>query len=294
MNKLLELKAVRKQFAGFLLNDISLSLPKGYIMGLVGPNGAGKTTIIQLILNMLKRDGGEILVLGKDNIKYETAIKQEVGIVFDSSIYVDAWTVRDTEKAVSIFYKDWEHDTFVNMVSRFELPWDKKVKDLSRGMQMKLMLACAFSHNAKLLILDEPTSGLDPVTRDELLEILQDYIANGERSVLFSTHITTDLERVADYVTLLNNGELFYSGSMEDLKAAYRLIKGNPHAISPELEKNIVGIRRTAVGFEGLIGAADATGATGAANCKDCMVEPATIDDIVIYVSKANKERAGK
>lgn len=280
MSNLLELKDVRKQFTGFELQGISFSLPKGYIMGLVGPNGAGKTTTIQLILNMLERDSGEILLFGKDNIKHEKTVKPEIGVVFDSSIYVDAWTVRDTEKAVSIFYEDWKHDIFTDMVRRFELPWNKKVKELSRGMQMKLMLACAFSHNAKLLILDEPTSGLDPVTRNELLEILQNYIADGERSVLFSTHITADLERVADYVTLINRGEIFYAGSMDDLKSGYRIIKGKLGDLTPELEKTIVGIRKTAMGFEGLIGAKEA------AKYRTCLLEPATIEDIVICVSK--------
>lgn len=285
MNNLLELNGVRKQFPDFLLNNVSFSLPKGYIMGLVGPNGAGKTTTIQLILNMLERESGEIQVFGKDNIRDENVVKQGIGVVFDSSIYVDAWTVRDTEKAVSLFYKEWKHDIFTDMVSRFELPWDKKVRELSRGMQMKLMLACAFSHNAKLLILDEPTSGLDPVTRDELLEILQDYMRDGERSVLFSTHITTDLERVADYVTFLNRGNVFYTGSIDDLISSYRIIKGKPSDLTPELEKSIIGLRKTGVGFEGIIGAKETS------QCKGCVLETATIDNIVIGVSKGEAKR---
>jgi len=279
-SNLLELKGVRKSFPGFVLNDISFSLPMGYIMGLVGPNGAGKTTTIQLILNMLEKDAGEILVFGSDNVKNENLIKQDVGIVFDSIFYVDSWTVKDTENAVSIFYNDWKHDVFKEMVARFDLPSNKKVSELSRGMQMKLMLACAFSHNAKLLILDEPTSGLDPVTRDELLEILQDYIRDGEKSVLFSTHITTDLERVADYITFINHGELYYTGSMEDLLGNYRLIKGRPQDLTASLEKNIMGLRKTDIGFEGLINTKEAM------QYKNCVIDTATIDDIIINVSK--------
>ena len=209
----LELKNVCKSFRDFTLNNISFTLPQGYIMGLVGPNGAGKTTTIQLILNMLEKDAGKILAFGKDNVVSEKEIKQDIGIVFDSIFYVDSWTVKDTEKAVSIFYDNWRHDIFNDMVKRFDLPLNKKVGELSRGMQMKLMLACAFSHDAKLLILDEPTSGLDPLTRDEFLEILQDYIRDGQRSVLFSTHITTDLERVADYITLINRGNMIFTGT---------------------------------------------------------------------------------
>lgn len=281
----LELKGLSKSFSGFKLNNISFSIPKGYIMGLVGPNGAGKTTTIQLILNMLEKDAGEVLVFGKDNIKSENAIKQDIGVVFDSIFFVDSWTVKDTEKAVSVFYKDWNHEIFDEMTKRFELPPRKKIKELSRGMQMKLMLACAFSHNAKLLILDEPTSGLDPVTRDEFLEILQEYIKDGEKSVLFSSHITTDLERVADYITLVNNGNLIYTGSMEDLLGSYSLIKGRPKDLTVELEKRIIGLRKTDMGFEGLIGTEEAT------QHRDCIIDNATIDDIIINMGKRSEKK---
>lgn len=281
----LEIKGVSKNFPGFKLNNIGLSLPKGYIMGLVGANGAGKTTTIQLILNMLEKDAGEIFVFGKDNIKEENAIKQDIGVVFDSMFYMDSWTVKDTEKAVSIFYKDWQHDIFTEMVKRFDLPQRKKVGEFSRGMQMKLMLACAFSHNAKLLILDEPTSGLDPVTRDEFLEILQDYIKDGERSVLFSTHITSDLERVADYITLIHQGSIVYTGSTEDLLSSYRLIKGRPCDLTAELEKNILGLRKTDIGFEGLIGVKEA------AQYRNCIFDAATIDNILISINKGGAKK---
>lgn len=285
MDSYLELKDVSKSFPGFKLNNIRFSLPKGYIMGLVGPNGAGKTTTIQLILNMLEKDAGKIFVFGKDNVINENAIKQDIGIVFDNIFYVDSWTVKDTEKAVSIFYEEWNHDIFHEMIQRFELPLGKKVGELSRGMQMKLMLACAFSHNAKLLILDEPTSGLDPVIRDEFLEILQEYIKDGEKSVLFSTHITTDLERVADYITLVNQGEMIYTGSMEDLLNSYRLIKGRARDLTPELEKSIVGLRKTDMGFEGLISAKEA------APYSHCVLDAATIDHIVIGISKGRVKK---
>ncbi len=280
----LELKNVCKSFRDFTLNNISFTLPQGYIMGLVGPNGAGKTTTIQLILNMLEKDTGEILVFGKDNVVSEKEIKQDIGIVFDSIFYVDSWTVKDTEKAVSIFYNDWRHDIFNDMVKRFDLPQNKKVGELSRGMQMKLMLACAFSHNAKLLILDEPTSGLDPVTRDEFLEILQDYIKDGERSVLFSTHITSDLEQVADYITLVNQGNMIFTGSMEDLLNSYRLIKGKPRDLTIELEKTIIGLRKTDMGFDGLISAKAAT------QYKNYIVDDVKIDDIVVRIGKGGRK----
>lgn len=280
----LELKNVCKSFRDFTLNNISFTLPQGYIMGLVGPNGAGKTTTIQLILNMLEKDTGEILVFGKDNVVCEKEIKQDIGTVFDNIFYVDSWTVKDTEKAVSIFYNNWRHDIFTDMLKRFDLPKNKKIGEFSRGMQMKLMLACAFSHNAKLLILDEPTSGLDPVTRDEFLEILQDYIKDGERSVLFSTHITSDLEQVADYITLVNQGNMIFTGSMEDLLDSYRLIKGKLRDLTVELEKSIIGLRKTDMGFDGLIST------KAAAQYKNYIIDNVKIDDVIVRIGKGGRK----
>ena len=282
--KCLELKNVCKSFRDFTLNNISFTLPQGYIMGLVGPNGAGKTTTIQLILNMLEKDTGEILVFGKDNVVCEKEIKQDIGTVFDNIFYVDSWTVKDTEKAVSIFYNNWRHDIFTDMLKRFDLPKNKKIGEFSRGMQMKLMLACAFSHNAKLLILDEPTSGLDPVTRDEFLEILQDYIKDGERSVLFSTHITSDLEQVADYITLVNQGNMIFTGSMEDLLDSYRLIKGKLRDLTVELEKSIIGLRKTDMGFDGLIST------KAAAQYKSYIIDNVKIDDVIVRIGKGGRK----
>lgn len=280
MTNALELTGVGKSFPGFTLKDISFSLPTGYIMGLIGPNGAGKTTCLQLILNTLEKHAGAIQVLGMDHVQAEQEIKQQIGVVLDSIFYADSWTVADTGKAVSIFYADWRPEVFKEMTTRFGLLWKKKVSDLSRGMQMKLMLAVAFSHNAKLLILDEPTSGLDPVSRDELLEILQEYIKDGDRSVLFSTHITTDLEKIADYLTFIHEGELFYTGGLEDLRSSYRLVKGNPRDLTPQLEYRVIGLRNTAVGFSGLIRTGDA------ASFRHCLLDTPSIDDIVIHVSK--------
>lgn len=198
MTNYLEVKNLSKSFDSFQLHNISFTLPKGYIMGLIGPNGSGKTTTIKLILNMLKRSGGEIKILGLDNIADEQKAKTELGVVFDANYFSDDWLVTQAEKSISVFYPNWKSERFAEMLRKFHISPTKKVKELSKGMQMKLMLACAFSYDAKLLILDEPTSGLDPVSRDELLQILSEYIEDGEHSVLFSTHITGDLERAAD------------------------------------------------------------------------------------------------
>lgn len=283
MSNHLEIKNLSKEFPQFYLKDINFTLPKGYIMGLIGQNGAGKTTIIKLILNMLKRETGEIKVLGFDNILDEKNIKSNLGIVFDYSYFSDDWKVSEVEKAISIFYENWNSEKFSNLLKKFNIGASKKVKELSRGMQMKLMLACAFSYDSKLLILDEPTSGLDPVARDELLDILLEYIEDGEHSVLFSTHITKDLERVADYITYINNGQVFFTGEKEEFINMFLIVKGGNEEINSYLQEKIIGIRKFKTGFEGLIKRDDLN------LFENFQTEPATIDDIIVFASRGGK-----
>ncbi len=318
MNNMLEVKGLSRSFPGFQLKDISFTLPKGYIMGLIGPNGSGKTTTIKLILNMLKRGGGTVKILGMDNLSDEKAAKAELAVVFDSNYFCEAWTAAQTEAALAGFYKNWDTDRFHQLLSRFHIDPAKKGKDLSRGMQMKLMLACAFSYDAKLLILDEPTSGLDPVSRDELLTILSGYIEDGEHSVLFSTHITSDLERAADYITYINRGSLFFTGGKDEFVDSFRIVKGGPGDLTAELKERLIGIRTFPTGFEALVRTEDLgrlkrrgdaemsgsrTGFAGAdlwngasaaysdvkeksLSADTLVVEPATIDEIVVFTSK--------
>lgn len=276
----LEVRNLSKTFGGFQLHDISFSLPKGYIMGLIGPNGAGKTTTIKLILNMLRRDGGQVTLLGWDNLADERRAKAEVGVVFDSNYFSGDWTAAQVEGALSGFYPNWSTQRFAELLARFGIAPTKKVKELSKGMQMKLMLACAFSYDAKLLILDEPTSGLDPVSREELLQILAEYIEDGAHSVLFSTHITTDLERTADYITYLRNGELVFTGGKEEFVDLFRLVKGGREELSPRLREKAVGLRTFPTGFEALLKTQDVGAFPG------LCVEPASIDQIVVFTNK--------
>ena len=280
MTNYLEVKDLSKSFDSFRLHNISFTLPKGYIMGLIGPNGSGKTTTIKLILNMLERSGGEIRIMGLDNIADEQKAKAELGVVFDTNYFSDDWQVTQVEKSISVFYPKWNSERFAEMLRKFQIVPTKKVKELSKGMQMKLMLACAFSYDAKLLILDEPTSGLDPVSRDELLQILSEYIEDGEHSVLFSTHITGDLERAADYITYISYGELFFSGSKDEFVEMFRIVKGGADELSAGLKEKAVGIRTFPTGFEALIKTVD-IGAFSALS-----IEPATIDVIVVFTSK--------
>ena len=280
MNNAIEVKNLRKEYQDFTLNDISFSLPTGYIMGFVGQNGAGKTTTIRLMLNMTDRAGGEISLLGMDNLRDEQRIKQYVGVVMDEIYFVNNWSVREVEQALKPFYVNWNSALFSQYAQQFRLPLDKKVKDLSRGMRMKLMLAVALSHEAKLLILDEPTSGLDPVARDELLQILRDYI-DEEKCILLSTHDTTDLERIADFITLIDNGNIFYSGTKDDLIDSYRIVKGGPNDLLDPFREKIIGLTKNNTGFFGLIRASYRKYLP-----EEIVTERPSIDEILVAISK--------
>lgn len=281
MNNVLEINNITKDYKKFKIDNISFNLPKGYIIGFIGANGAGKTTTIKLILNMIKRDSGEIKVFGLDNIREEERIKEQIGVVFDECYYLEDWTLNDVEKAVSMFYKNWNSSIYEKYLKEFNLARDKKVKDLSRGMRMKLMIAVAFSHEAKLLILDEPTSGLDPVARDEFLDILRDYIEDEEKSVIFSSHITSDIEKIADYITYINNGKIIFTGEKDEFLEKYCIIKGGKEDITESQKKEIIGLRIHSTGFEGLIELKKAVGFSS-----KVIIEKASLDEIMIYMNK--------
>ena len=281
MNNAIEIQKLCKNYKDFSLNNISFSLPMGYIMGFVGQNGAGKTTTIRLILNMTNRDSGEIKIFGLDNVQDEQKIKQDIAVVFDDIYFVDSWKVREVEGAIRGFYSNWSSKLFNQYLSNFHLPMEKKVKELSRGMKMKLMLAVAMSHEAKLLLLDEPTSGLDPVARDELLEILSQYIADGQKSILFSTHITTDLEKIADYITVIEYGNIFYSGTKDDLLESYCIVRGGPHDLTDSLKEKIIGLTTNIAGFAGLLPTSELKHLA-----PEIVTEMPTIDEILVSISK--------
>jgi len=285
MRKAIEIEGLRKDYKDFSLNDISFSLPTGHIMGFVGQNGAGKTTTIRLMLNMTARNNGSIKILGMDNILEEQRIKQDIAVVFDEIFFAENWKISEVEKAIKSFYTNWNSTLYYQYISDFSLPINKQIKELSRGMKMKLMLASAMSHNARLLILDEPTSGIDPVARNELLEILSTYVSNGENSVFFSTHITTDLEKIADYIAIIDNGDLFYTGTKDDLLARFYLIKGGLNSLTDELRQMIIGLSTFRTEFQGLIPVSEAKRDLPV----NITVETPTIDDLLVHIVKRKK-----
>lgn len=276
--------------SGFTLDDVTFDLPSGYIMGLVGPNGAGKSTLIKLILNMTTRDAGRIEVLGLDAIADEEQAKEQLGVVLDSSYFIEYMTVDAVERTSSPMYPLWDHNLFDAYLRRFGLGRNKKIKDLSRGMQMKLMLAVALSHDAKLLILDEPTSGLDVLSRDELMDILSDYVADGGHSVIFSTHITADLERCADFLAYITNGMLYYSGPKDEFEDAFRLVKGGPDELTDGLQRAMVGIRTYATGFDALVRTQDIPHIGGT---DGLLTQHASIEDVIRLTNAAEHTATG-
>lgn len=276
-NNILEIDNVSKRFKGFSLQNVSLTLPKGFIMGFIGPNGAGKTTTIKLILNMLSPDNGSIKVFEKDNKMYEQEIKEKIGVVMDQPFYVDEWTLLDLERALSSFYQQWNPAKYRSFLQQFHLDAEKKIKVLSRGMKMKLMIAAALSHDAELLILDEPTSGLDAVARNELMEILGTFMTDEHKGILFSTHITADLEKIADYITFINNGKIMYSSTKDELLEKYYVVKGGIGALNVEQKRHVIGYEEHNVGFEGLIDRAAVKSLP-----KSLVLEPCSLDEIVL------------
>ena len=225
MENILEIKNLSKKYDGFELKNINIELPKGMIMGFIGENGAGKTTTIKSILNVINRDSGEIKIFGLDNKESERKIKEDIGVVLDDSFLSEYLNPSDINKIMKNIYKNWDEKLYFKYIEDFKLPKEKMSKEYSSGMKMKLKIAVALAHHPKLLILDEPTSGLDPIARNEILDIFQEFIQDEEHGVFVSSHITSDLEHIADYITFINNGEIIFTKTRDELLENYGIVK---------------------------------------------------------------------
>ncbi|WP_054942846.1 ABC transporter ATP-binding protein [Paenibacillus ihuae] len=253
MSDCIRLDHLHKSYGHFQLQNISLGVKEGYITGLIGPNGAGKTTLIKMIMGMVHPDQGEIQLFGLDHKEHLPANKDRIGYVSDENIYYEQLTVKQMKKVIVPFYSRWDEDTYMKYQELFKLPPGKKIKDLSKGMKVKFSLAIALSHGADLLIMDEPTSGLDPVFRRELLDLLTEHIQDERKSIIFSTHNTTDLDRIADYIVFINDGRIVFHEMKEALAEKYLLVKGGKELLDRDVRRLFLGIRESAHGFEGLI-----------------------------------------
>lgn len=291
MDRILEINNLRKEFKRFILDNISFSLPRGTIMGFIGPNGAGKTTTIKLIMNLFHRNSGEIKVFGLDFLRHEKEIKDRIGFVYDETYYFELLTADEIGLLMPQFYRSWDRTAYSRYLTDFRLPAKKKIREFSRGMKMKFSLAVALSHHAELIILDEPTSGLDPVFRREILGLLADVIQDGDNAVLFSTHITSDLERVADYVTFINQGKIIFSENKDDVLERYYIVQGPKTILSQDLQACLLGLRNGAFGFEGLCPDIEAIRSQLSSQC---LIEKASLDQIMIhFVHESEKEDMG-
>lgn len=280
MQNVLEIKNLRKDYKDFCLKDISFSLPEGYIMGLIGPNGAGKTTTIKLIMNLIIKNSGEIKLFGKDHIGNEVEAKSKIGFVYDNPNYYDHLNLKQLKGIIAPFYKTWDENVFQELVKKFELPLNKALKKFSRGMVMKSAIAIALSHHADFIIMDEPTSGLDPVFRRELLEMLGELMQDERKSILFSTHITSDLERIADYITFIHKGEIVFSRSKDEVMENYGLIKGGKELLNEETKSLFKGIRQSEFGFEAL---SDNVGGIKKKFGEKVVIDKASLEDIMFF-----------
>lgn len=279
---ILKVIGLQKNYKTFSLKDVSFELKKGYIMGFIGVNGAGKTTTLKAILNMIKKDGGQVQIFGEDFSKNELRLKKDIGHMFGGVDFYTKRKLKTITQVVKRFYSNWDDNVYESYKKRFDLDHDKKIAELSSGMKIKYSLALALSHGAKLFILDEPTSGLDPVARDDLLEIFQELVEDGEKSILFSTHITSDLEKCADYITYINKGRIVASSSEDDFINSFRVVKGSSGQLEI-LKDKLISYKTNSFGFSGLIKTDNMDFSS------QVTVEPPTLEDIMIYHARTEE-----
>jgi len=280
MGNIVEFKAVTKRFKGFAIENINLQIKEGCVTGFIGANGAGKSTTMKLMMNLLRPDSGQISLFGLDYANHEKEIKERLGFVYDSNVFYENLNLADIKKIVAPSYKNWSDEQFYDYIKKFELPLNKAIKTFSKGMQMKASLAMALSHDAEFIMMDEPTAGLDPVFRRELLDILQDIMENGRRTLFFSTHITSDLERIADDITFIQKGQILFNDSMKDVQERYALVKGSTDLLNRDIEKSFIKVERSSTGFQALTNDASKVRLLLGERVD---IEKATLEDIMFY-----------
>lgn len=278
MNDSIEIKNLRVNFPTFQLKDVSFNVPMGSIVGFVGENGAGKSTTIKAILGLLKIDGGEIKVLGEDVGRLSPKLKEKVGVVFDSIPFPPSLNAKQLDKVLGGIYKTWDSRVFFGYADRFKLPPKMKIKDYSKGMAMRLSIGAALSHNSEILVLDEPTGGLDPIMRREILDLLYEFIQQENHSVLMSTHITGDLEQIADYICFIHEGKIVFFKDRNEMTEKYRIIRCDDNELAAIDKEDIIGVRRGKFCNEILT--------ENSEKYPDLTADRASIEEIMVYYVK--------
>ncbi|MDR4887416.1 ABC transporter ATP-binding protein [Fredinandcohnia sp. QZ13] len=281
MENVVEFTNVTKKFKDFSVKNFDLQVKQGFVTGFIGANGAGKSTTIKMMMNLLRPDAGEIKLFGLDYMNHEKAIKERIGFVYDGNVFFEGLNLKDIKRIVAPAYKHWDDTLFYQFIEKFELPLNKAMKTFSKGMQMKASLAVALSHHAELIIMDEPTAGLDPIFRRELLDLLQELMIDGNRTIFFSTHITTDLDRIADYIAFIQGGELVFNQSIHDVAENYALVKGGLDLLDRDTEKAFIHVHRASTGFEALT---DNIKAVKNIFGDSVAIDRASLEDIMYYL----------
>lgn len=282
----IEVKDLTVRYDGFTLDHVSFDVAKGSIMGFIGQNGAGKTTTIKSILNIIKRDEGTIKLLGVDNLKDDLTVKEHVSVVFDEIPFHDQLSAKNLNIILKHIYRDWDSAVFKEYLERLALPERKNIADFSRGMKMKLQIAVALSHNAKLLVLDEATSGLDPVVRNECLDMFMEYLQDENHSILMSSHITSDLEKVCDSVTFIHKGKLLVTGYKDDILESHGVIKCKKSEYKDMDPADFISARLSDYGASVMV----KDKALCSKKYSGLAMDPTTLEEIMLYYVNAGKK----
>lgn len=284
-NTALDISGLTKRYRDFTLDSVSFSVPYGTIMDVVGENGAGKTTTIDCILNTIARDSGEIKIFGKEMQDRDTDTREKIGVVYDGDNFPGYWSARQLSQVMDGLYSQWDNALFQKYLKDFKLPVNRKIKHYSRGMTMKLAIAAALSHHPQLLILDEATSGLDPIMRDEMLDVFLEFVQEEDHSILLSSHITSDLEKVADYITFIHDGKLILTASKDDLIYNYAVMRCKEsqfHVLDPS---DILAYRKRDFQIDVLV----PNGKEAERKYKDIVVDHVSVDDIMLLLVKGER-----
>ena len=286
MDNIIEIKHLEKKYDDkFKLGEISLSIPKGVIVGLIGENGAGKTTLIKSMLNIIKIDNGEVKIFGKDYKKQEKSIKEDIGVVLDNMFFPELLNAKDINNSMKDIYMNWDSELYFSYLKEFDLPYNKALKSMAKGMRKKLEIVTALAHKPKLLILDEPTSGLDPVVRAEVLEIFQKFIEDEEHSILLSTHITSDLEHIADEIIFIDKGKKVFQKSRDEIIDKYGILKCDIDYFPNIDKKDIIAYIKTKYAYEILVSNKE----QASKKYKSCVIDKITLDDLMLLIIKGEK-----
>lgn len=285
MDAILQVDKLTKQYPDFKLDNVSFSVPKGTIMGLVGENGAGKSTTINAILDLIKKDDGTVTFWGQELSENTKQLKGDIGVVFDGINFYDTLSPAKIGKISQAAYSQWDAHLYQSYLKRFTLPADKEVKTFSKGMKMKLCIAVALSHHPKLLILDEATSGLDPVMRDDILDVFLDFVQDENHSILMSSHITTDLEKVADYITFIHQGKVIFCKTKDELRYNYGIIRCGAAVFDAIDKSEILAYRKCDYQWEVLVSDKE----RAKRKYKNAVVDDTSIDDILLLYVKGEQ-----